>query len=118
MATPGSSPRSWKSLREPPEILSASGSAFVLIGLNSQEKPISRHEMGHAPSESMLYSPGIGPAASMSTEMKHSLFISHQTSGSEGTRVGRFLIASQWLRNSSFRSSIVPVVFQCNAPNE
>src|ERR1700730_422051 len=56
-------------------ISSALGSALLLIGLSSQKNSWRKSSTLHAPIDSRLYSPGIGPEVSMSTDMKISFFL-------------------------------------------
>src|ERR1035437_4042665 len=71
----GSVPLSCKSDIDNPVTSSAFGSAFILIGRNSRVKVKSGDSTEHAPRDNMLNSPGIGPAASISTDIKRSFFI-------------------------------------------
>src|SRR6267142_1304015 len=57
---------------ENPLISRALGSAFPLMGCNSQEKTRVTSSTSQAPIERRLYLPGIGPDVSTSMEMKTS----------------------------------------------
>ena len=62
-------------LPQAPDTSSAAGTNLSLIGISSQANVRVGSETRQAPIESMLYSPGMGPAVSTSMEMKTSLLL-------------------------------------------
>src|ERR1700730_14560999 len=75
IASAGGFPDRASSSKDNPLISSALGSALLLIGLSLHINSWRESSTLHAPIDRRLYSPGIGPEVSTSTDMKISFFL-------------------------------------------